>query len=73
MEEEARILVQEAMAVLENNCTGAVGATGPSLTELDKHVAETGNCWESDAIYDTDQRAWRLLEKALNVYREENS
>lgn len=65
MSEEQTETVREAMQVLENIPCGGIGSDGPTLEELDEYVNETGNPWCGDSNYDTAQRAWRLLERAL--------
>jgi len=59
-------LIREAMEVLLNCPSGGVGLNGPTLKEMDSHSKSTGQPWEDDASYDTCQRAWRLLKRALS-------
>jgi hypothetical protein len=58
----------EAMQELENCPTGGIGREGPTVEDLDRHVEETGGCWDDDAGYHTVQRAWRLLDDAITRY-----
>lgn len=58
------LIIADAMTELQQLPSGAVGQGGPTLQELDKHVEETGRPWDDDAVYETGQRAWRILESA---------
>lgn len=55
-----------AMEELENMPCGGICEDGPTLEQLDAHVDETGGVWGGDAMYHAAQRAWRILEAALD-------
>jgi hypothetical protein len=57
-------LIRQAMGVLEEMPTGAIGETGPTIEEMIVEW-EKGSCYGNDATYDTCQHVWRLLEMAL--------
>jgi hypothetical protein len=64
MTENQRMLLREAQWALENVPCGGIGASGPSLGEL-QVAAENGKAFGGDATFHQAQLAWWLIEHAL--------
>ena len=66
MTSKERELVSRAMDVLQIATCGGIGAEGMTLSELDA-CHEVGKMAEDDAMLDTCQHAWRILELAMKA------
>jgi len=59
--------ITEAMDTLLGMSCGGIGEEGYTLAELDSYVEKHGNPIEDNQDYHTAQRAWRLLELAMEA------
>jgi len=66
MTSKERELIIRAMDVLQSATCGGIGSNGMTLSELDACWAD-GHMAEDDAMYDTCQHAWRILEMAMKA------
>lgn len=64
--EEVASLITEAINVLYNAPCGAIGENGATMEELEE-VWNKGQSYDDDAVYDTCQHAYRILEKAIKI------
>jgi hypothetical protein len=68
MTSKERELIASAMEVLQIATCGGIGSNGMTLSELDA-CHEVGTMAEDDAMFDTCQHAWRILEMAMKASR----
>ena len=68
MTSKERELIARAMDVLHSATCGGIGADGMTLAELEACWAD-GKTAEDDAMFDTCQHAWRILEMAAQTSR----
>jgi hypothetical protein len=66
MTSKERELITRAMDVLQSATCGGIGADGMTMADLEACWAD-GHMAEDDAMYDTCQHAWRILEMATKA------